>query len=114
MCPSDPLDTAFGEEGFCEDLARGDVSSAPDMESCHAEVAQFVFVGQKYNLSPVTYLVSAQLKFEIDNVFEGCSFAGATAMAGSNQKTFLLSAFHSLDHLQEYGRGGRRMFSRTY
>lgn len=98
-------DATFGKEGLSEDLAGGDVAAAADVNTVDAEVAEFVFVGDEGDVGFVANAVGAEFEFEVDNVFEGRTFAGACAVACADEEAFALAALHLLNEVEEGGGG---------
>jgi hypothetical protein len=75
------------------------------VHAAHAEVAQLVLVGDPDDLRLVAHLAGSQVEFEVDDVLERRSFAGAGAVADADEEALPLTAAHSLDRLVERGRG---------
>jgi hypothetical protein len=67
------------------------------VHAAHAEVAEFVFVGDPLDVGPVAHAARPQFELEVDRIFEGRAFAGAGAVAGADEKALPFAAPHPLD-----------------
>ena len=89
-------------------LLGRDESALLQVQTAHAEVAQFVLVREPPDVGAIANTPPAQLELQVHDVLERRAFAGAGAVTGADEEACALAPRHPFDQLvQSSGRFGR-------